>query len=140
MAVSRLNKGDIHKVFEVLNLFFNREASIEQIEAFLVNDHNYLLVYEHENKVVGFAYGYELQRFDGRGNMMYMHQVEVHYEFRQKGIGRKLMESFIEICKRRDCDRLFLITNKSNIPAITLYHSVGGTTPHDDDLLYSFQL
>ncbi|UCZ53454.1 GNAT family N-acetyltransferase [Bacillus shivajii] len=137
MSVYRLTQTDTEKAMKVVELFFNRNASIPQIELFLSGKNNYLLTYEDKHKLVGFAYGYELQRFDGRKNMMYMHQVEVLPEHRKQGIGKKLMKSFIEICKQNDCERLFLITNKSNVPAVTLYNGVGGKTFHDDDILYA---
>lgn len=70
--------------------------------------------------------------------MMYMHQVEVIPDYRQLGIGKKLMEAFINLCEENDCERLFLI--KSNEAAINFYNSIGGKTFHDDDILNSFSI
>ncbi|MDG5788625.1 GNAT family N-acetyltransferase [Evansella sp. AB-P1] len=140
MAIYRITEKNIDLAKEVTKLFFNTIDSYEQVQLFLSDEKNYLVVYRNNNKIAGFAYGYELQRFDGRKNMMYMHQVEVLHEYRQKGIGKKLMEEFIHICKRRDCEKLFLITNKSNEAAVALYERLGGISPNNDDLLYSFQM
>jgi len=72
--------------------------------------------------------------------MMYIHQVEVLPEFRQKGIGKQLMEGFIELCKNNNCGRLFLITNKSNVAALTLYERSGGKAPSEDDIVFTFEV
>lgn len=138
MSVYRLNKNDKETAMEITQLFFHRETTMQDVNQFLTGENNYLLIYRYKDNIAGFAYGYELQRFDGRNNMMYMHQVEVLPEFRQLGIGKKLMEGFMEICKENGCGRLFLITNKSNESAVALYNSVGGETPHEDDIVYSF--
>jgi len=140
MAIQRLKYKDLDTAMEVIKAFFTREFNQDSMTKFLSSDKNYMLVYRIEDKVAGFAYGYELQRFDGRKNMMYMHQVEVLPEFRKGGIGRKLMEGFIEICKNNDCQRLFLITNKSNTAAVTLYERSGGKAPSDDDIVFTFEV
>lgn len=139
MTIYRLTESDATKAVEAALLFFQKETTLEQVKTFLSDPKNYMFISEHNNEMTGFAYGYELQRFDGRKNMMYMHQVEVLPAHRKKGIGKQLMEHFIKACNQNDCERLFLITNKSNLPAVTLYNSVGGKTHHDDDILYTFQ-
>ncbi|MFN7249879.1 MAG: GNAT family N-acetyltransferase [Anaerobacillus sp.] len=138
MSVYRLTKSDTDIGIEVTRLFFDREATKQDVNNFLSDENNYLLIYRYKDDLAGFAYGFELQRFDGRKNMIYLHQVEVLPKFRQLGIGKELMEAFIEICKDKNCSRLFLITNKSNEQAVALYNSVGGRTLHDDDVVYSF--
>lgn len=139
MSVYRLKKNDTDIVMKVTQLFFHRETTIQNVNDFLSGENNYLLIYWYKEKIAGFAYGYELQRFDGRRNMMYMHQVEVLPKYRQLGIGKKLMEGFIEECKSNGCSRLFLITNKSNAPAIALYNSVSGKAQNEDDIVYTIK-
>ncbi|MCD8509030.1 MAG: GNAT family N-acetyltransferase [Bacillus sp. (in: Bacteria)] len=140
MSVYRLTINDKEIGRKVEQLFFDKEAYIKNVTDYLAGENNYLFVYLYRDEVAGFAYGYELQRFDGRKNMMYMHQVEVLPQYRQLGIGKQLMEAFILICQNKDCSRLFLITNKSNAPAIALYDSVGGKTLHEDDIVYTFPI
>ena len=140
MVIYQLDSMNIEEALEVSKVFLLRDTTVEQVRKFLFNENNYLLVCKHEKRIVGFAYGYELQRFDGRKNMMYMHQIEVLSDVRQIGIGTQLMERFIDICKQNDCEKLFLITNKSNAPAITLYKTAGGKYHYDDDIVYSFRL
>jgi ribosomal protein S18 acetylase RimI-like enzyme len=139
MSIHRVRENEIDTVAEVLKKFFTRESTEEQMKKFLCDEKNYMLVCKVGDELAGFAYGYELQRFDGRKNMMYMHQVEVVPQFQRQGIGTKLIEAFITICKDRDCGRLFLITNKSNMPAINLYKSSGGRAPSKDDVVFVYE-
>jgi len=47
----------------------------------------------------------------------------IHPQHRQKGIGRRLMEFYIDFCRRRDVKRFYLEVNSLNQPAIRLYRS-----------------
>lgn len=140
MTIQRVRLENIDTAMEVVKVFFNRESNEESMIKFLSDDMNYMLIYKIDDRISGFAYGYELQRFDGRKNMMYIHQVEVLPAYRQRGIGKQLMEGFVEICKNNNCSRLFLITNKSNTPAVTLYESSGGKAQNQDDIVFTFEV
>lgn len=136
MAILRLKKHDINTLQDVLRLFYNSQSNQEQMIKYLSDDKNYILIHKEDQQVTGFAYGYELQRFDGKKNMLYVHQVEVLPEFRNQGIGKQLMQEFIKLASLNKCGRIFLITNKSNESAINLYRSVKGKTPSEDDIVF----
>lgn len=48
----------------------------------------------------------------------------VHPEYRNLGIGKRLMEFYINFCKSNQIRRLYLEVNISNQPAIHLYESL----------------
>jgi len=47
----------------------------------------------------------------------------IHPQHRQEGMGRKLMEFYIDFCRLRQVKRFYLEVNSLNQPAIGLYHS-----------------
>ena len=51
--------------------------------------------------------------------------VAVSPEYRRKGIGRKLIEKFIEASKEKETHVIFLEVRASNLPAINLYEGAG---------------
>ncbi len=140
MKISRLGLADLNTAVEIMQAFYTRQPSEQAMREYLANEANYLIVCKQNEQVVGFAYGYELQRFDGQGRMMYLHQIEVLPEYRKQGIGRQLISEFIHICKHRNFLRLFMITNKSNKPSVALYSSAGGEAPCDDDVVFAFRI
>lgn len=140
MGVQRLNKNDIDIAILVSQIFNGNTPVHEKVLEFLSDAKNYLLVYKIDNKVVGFAYGYELQRFDGKNSMMYLHAIEVVTEFRRQGIGEKIINECVEICKKNGFIKMFLITTKSNIPAVTLYDSTGGKAKHEDYIVFDYEM
>ncbi|OGP65680.1 MAG: ribosomal-protein-alanine N-acetyltransferase [Deltaproteobacteria bacterium RBG_13_47_9] len=48
----------------------------------------------------------------------------IHPQHRQRGIGKRLMEFYIDFCRRRDVKRYYLEVNSLNQPAIRLYRSL----------------
>lgn len=88
---------------------------------FLSEEKNHVFAVKVESVVIGFALAYELMRFDGNGNMLYLHQIEVLPEFRNQGMGINLMSHRLEYCKERGFLKLFLISEKSNRSAMALY-------------------
>lgn len=51
--------------------------------------------------------------------------VAVSPEYRRKGIGKKLIERFIEASREKETDVIFLEVRASNLPAINLYEGAG---------------
>ena len=57
-----------------------------------------------------------------------IHNIAVHPEFRRQGIGQTLLRQVVEQARRRDSSRVTLEVRVSNIAAQKLYESVGFTS------------
>ncbi|MEM7096779.1 MAG: GNAT family N-acetyltransferase [Pseudomonadota bacterium] len=55
---------------------------------------------------------------------LYVDEVDVCVDQRQKGAGRALMRALIEISEANDCEELWLGTEVDNFPANALYQSL----------------
>jgi ribosomal-protein-alanine N-acetyltransferase len=47
----------------------------------------------------------------------------IHPRYRQKGLGRQLMDFYIDFCHKKGVIKYFLEVSPLNLPAIRLYHS-----------------
>ncbi|MBU5439618.1 GNAT family N-acetyltransferase [Tissierella sp. MSJ-40] len=140
MEYRRLNVNDFNKVIEMVKDFRSIETVAEKAKKFLKNSQNYLVVcLDHNERVIGFVLGYELNRYDDKNNMMYIHEVGILEEYRRMGIGKELMNQMKMICDTRELSKMFLITNKSNIPAVNLYESSGAKCTEDDNIVYWYE-
>jgi ribosomal protein S18 acetylase RimI-like enzyme len=136
--IRRLSREDGHFMQQIVEKFKSENATIQRINDFLKNDLDYVIACIEGCNVVGFLLAYELQRFD-KNNMMYVHEVDVLSEYRRRGIGRRMIEEITRICDERGLCKMFLITNKSNMPACSLYESTGGKIIDDDSILYCYE-
>jgi ribosomal protein S18 acetylase RimI-like enzyme len=137
--IKRLTIKDIKPLEEMIKEGGSTIESLENIEGFLSNNQNYLLAYMDGEKIVGILLAYTLQRYDGRNEMLYLHEIDVLESHRKRGIGSKLMAGIKHIKEENNFDKIFLITNKSNQAAMALYQSCGGQASGDDDIIFHFK-
>ena len=124
---------------KVVCIFFNNVKSKCIDTDFLSKTENYILVaIDNENKVLGFMYGYELQRIDTNKSMFFLYSIDVLEKERKKGIAKQLIVEFKRICHAKDCLKMFVITNESNIAAMNLYKSTEGIKKYQDGVLFEY--
>lgn len=136
MEIRRLTTTDAEKVVEMVRTFRSNTSNLLVSERFLQNDSNYLIACIEAEKVIGFVLGYQLQRYDGQNDMIYIHEVGVMEEYRRKGIGKMMINQLVDLCRNKEISKVFLITSKSNKPAICLYESTGAKAYCDDNVVY----
>ena len=110
----------------------------ESARLFLSNPMNYYFACIEDNKIIGYACGYELNRLDNTGNMLYIHGVGVHADYRRQGVGKQIINTIKQLCKLHGICKLFLYTHKTNTAACALYDSTNGIAYRDDNVSYFF--
>ena len=83
--------------------------------------HSYVAMLGEE--VVGGATGYEMPLLDEEISGLYLYEIGVSTEHRQKGVARLLMETFKELCRERGISTMYLGTELDNNPARALYRA-----------------
>lgn len=114
---------------------------VENARQFLLNPMNWVFACIEDQQIIGFAYGYELNRLDHKGNMLYIHEVGVLPQYQRQGIALQLLTHIKQLCKLIGICRFFLITHKHNEAACALYEKAGGDKSHnamEDDVTYFF--
>lgn len=139
----KLSLADISMVLNMNEDF--RQGFMEESSAgsFLADESNWIFAAVRQQRIIGFAYGYQLPRLDQKGDMLYIHEVGVMDEFQESGIGTRLMNELKDACARRDMCRYFLITGHENIGANKLYKKCGGQVSpdsHGKDIVYHFHV
>jgi ribosomal protein S18 acetylase RimI-like enzyme len=110
----------------------------ESARLFLSNPMNYFFACIEDNRIIGYAYGYELNRIDNAGNMLYIHAVGVHSGYRRQGVGKQMINAVKQLCKLSGICKFFLDAHKNNTAACALYDSTGGVAHRDDNVSYFF--
>jgi len=95
----------------------------EEIALGLAQPGAFVLVAEVENQVVAFLLAYQKKRPVG-----HIVTIDVHPDFRQRGIGYQLMELAEERLRRGGAMRIVLEVSVHNDPAIQFYAKLGYLT------------
>ncbi|WP_105614642.1 GNAT family N-acetyltransferase [Vallitalea okinawensis] len=137
MHIRELTLYDIDKVQLMIKDLGKDEASYDKIKRFLSEDEHHLIAALDQGKIIGFALAYELPRIDGKGNMLYVHEIDVAEEYRRQGIGKSLMDELNKLRINKNMCKMFLLVDPDNSPAIGLYETCNGLK--SESLLYTYE-
>ena len=141
MRIDLLKKTDINPRVQrqVSDLFQQLGGNKKQIDLTEVLDekNQVTLAYCLDNaEIIGIALMCTYTVISG--NKGWIEDVVVHSNARGKGIGRKLMNTLIEVGKQQHLSEILLFTEDHRKPAIQLYSSLGFKIK--DSRIYSLQL
>lgn len=113
---------DVVDLDEVLSIEASSSLSPWSKEMFteeLMNPLAHCFIIEHEGtprqQIIGFIC------FRNIGDESELLNIVVHPQYRQAGIGKKLMEFYVDFCTQRQIKKFYLEVNASNPSAIHLY-------------------
>ena len=87
------------------------------------------------------ATAYVLRRMDDKKFELFFYEIGVAEDFRRQGVGKSLIEELKKVAREKRIGEMFVITNKSNVSAMKLYESTGGTpSAKADDVVFSYNL
>ena len=118
-------------------------AEEEALCAFLNSPDCWLFAALEEGRIIGFAYGYALQRLSTERKMLYVHEVGVLPAYQRQGVGSMLMKKLKEACGTENICKMFLTCYQSNAGANALYQKAGGQAgveSQGNDTVYWFQI
>ncbi len=136
--IIRLSQATMKFAEEAMRRFNLDTLDPENLVEFLMNPSNIALAAINHGEVTGFLYGYILPRPDTKKPMLFLYSIDVCESHRKKGIGKQLVNSFLEAGKELNMLKAFVVTEVDNIAAINLYESCGGRGLRKNDLLYSW--
>jgi len=77
ITVRRLGQGDESMLVDIVGRYKARAIEVKYAAQLLANPLNFLLIAEHEQRAVGFVWGYLLQRLDRDKQQLFVYEVEV---------------------------------------------------------------
>lgn len=116
-----------------------RADHLDEPEAFLRDPSSFVLGAYIDDAPVGLAWGLQMRSPSGRLTT-YVHELDVHGNWRRQGIGSALITEAMTIARRRGSTKFWLSTGGHNEPAQALYESLGGDRKPLGDVNYWWNL
>jgi GNAT superfamily N-acetyltransferase len=120
--IRELAPGDEELLHRALRAFKDVDAVAPDL--FLNEPRTHSFVALDGDDVIGWCFGYELLRPEGRW-MMVLSGVDVLKERRREGVGRALLDRFVELARSKGHARMWLLTDAGNDVARRLYEGAG---------------
>lgn len=119
MVIRPMEERDIPFVFEIECRIFSKPWSKEDFNKSIQDPHNIYLVVEQDSHIIAYCGLWGVLE-EGQIN-----NVAVESSYRNRGIGRKMLQKLIEIGRNQGLTSFTLEVRVSNQSAITLYHGIG---------------
>jgi aminoglycoside 3-N-acetyltransferase I len=111
--------------------------SDEYVSEMLSRADFHAIVALENGRLAGGLTAYEMKMFKRAANEMFLYEIEVAEPYRQKGIGKDLVEYLKQICVARGIVEMFVGTSKDNRAARKLYETTGGK-PDEDSIWFNY--
>jgi GNAT superfamily N-acetyltransferase len=121
--IRELGPGDEELLHRALRTFKDVDASAPDL--FLDDPRNHAFVALDADDVIGWCFGHELLRPEGRW-MMVLSGIDVPQERRREGVGRALLDRFVALARSKGHVKMWLLTDAGNDVARRLYEGAGG--------------
>ena len=142
MVIRKAKKNDIDEIIKLADQLRKTEACLDKnlkSDSYLSDDYKerqlkYIssrkkiyLVLELDGKLVGYVNGYVVENTDiyYKGQIAYLDCLCVDKSVRKQGLGKKLIDEFTKVVKKKGVKYIKLNAFENNIPAVNLYKKEG---------------
>ena len=116
-----------------------QSRQLEEADAFLRDPSTFVIGAYFDEIPVGLAWGLQMRSPTGRLTT-YVHELDVHGDWRRRGVGSALITNAMALARSRGSTRFWLSTGGHNEIAQALYKSLGGDRNPLGDVNYRWVL
>ena len=138
-AITILGPDDITTLDHVAEHVFDHPVKPDSAIDFLRDPRHHLAVAIEDGIVVGMASAVHYVHPD-KPPELWINEVGVAEPNRGQGIARRLLETLLEKGKTLGCREAWVLTERTNTPAVGLYEGAGGVAHPSDTVMFSFQI
>jgi ribosomal protein S18 acetylase RimI-like enzyme len=145
IEIKVLQRGDENVLMNVAAEVFDNPIDPQLTREFLEDPRHHIAVAIDNGLVVGFASGVHYIHPD-KPPELWINEVGLAPTHRRRGLGKIVLKALLDVGRARNCAVAWVLTYRTNVAAVALYSSVGGTEgadhsgPSDAMLGYSFVL
>jgi ribosomal protein S18 acetylase RimI-like enzyme len=132
--IRRLTPGDESVVLAGAELFDAPPTEAFTTRFLGSEGHHLLVAVEEAGTPIGFVIGVETTHPD-KGTELFLYELAVHPEHRNRGVGRALVEALADLARSRGCYGMWVGTEPGNAAALATYLAAGAEEPEPFVLL-----
>ncbi len=129
MIIRKPELKDLEEVFELLDELYENKIDYsifnQKYKAILKDNNFYGIVAIEDNKVVGVLISRVINRLAKKKNILFIDDLIVNGKYRNKGIGKLLIQDATTYAKIKDCGALELTSMIENVNAHKFYENNG---------------
>jgi len=134
-----LGPDDVEVLGSVAQGVFDGPVRPSLAAEFIADPRHHLAIVLDDGLVVGCASAVHYVHPD-KPPELWVNEVGVAPTHRRKGLGRDLLEALFQLGRELGCGEAWVLTERGNEPASSLYRSAGGVEPDAETVMFSFRL
>jgi aminoglycoside 6'-N-acetyltransferase I len=138
-TVKVLSKDDLRLLMNVAEDVFDNTVDEKLASEFLADPRHHIVTAISDGIVIGFVSAAHYIHPDKPAEL-WINEVAVSPTHQNKGIGKALLKEMLRVGRELDCVNAWVLTEKENLPANSLYKSAGGKADSGDTIMYEFNL
>lgn len=135
-----LNHGDVDILKNVDPDVFDDPINIARAIEFLGDPRHHLGVAIDGDLVVGFVSAVHYVHPDKPCPELWINEIGVAASHQRQGIGKQLMNAIFAVGRELNCESAWVLTDRENTAAMSLYSVVGNPEPPTDHVMFSFDI
>lgn len=139
VEIRLLGAGDEAVLADVAPDVFDHPVQPRLAGEFLADPRHHLAVAREAGRVVGFASAVHYVHPD-KPPELWVNEVGVAPSYQRRGLAKQLLRAVFDAGRAAGCRVAWVLTERSNVPAMRLYAAVGGGEAPDQTVMFEFQL
>jgi ribosomal protein S18 acetylase RimI-like enzyme len=135
-----LRAGDEPVLTSVAPGLFDHAIDARRAAEFLADSRHHLAVAVEQGQVVGFVSAVHYVHPDKPVAELWINEVSVAGTHRGRGLARDLLRAALEVARQLGCREAWVLTDRSNAPAMRAYAGAGGVETPPDSVMFTFHL
>jgi len=135
-----LSNGDEAVFGKVGTDVFDDPIDAEAARIFLADARHHIAVAIDDGVVVGFASGVHYVHPDKPVPELWVNELGVASTHRGRGLGKGVLDALLAAARAIGCGEAWVLTDRTNLPAMGVYSSVGGVEAPRDQVMFTFFL
>ena len=127
--IRKLELKDLEEVFELLDELYENKIDYsiftQKYKSILKDNNFYGIVAIEDNKVVGVHISRVINRLAKKKNILFIDDLIINGKYRNKGIGKLLIQDATTYAKSKDCGALELTSMIENVNVHKFYENNG---------------
>ena len=132
MQTRRITKADFDRIVEVIDHWWGGPISTFAHPIFFYELGDHALIVEQGHEMIGFLLGF-IARGKNEAATGYVHLVGIHPDYRRRGVGRLLYNTFTAECREAKCVRMKAITTPGHEGSIRFHLAQSWNAQEVDD-------
>jgi aminoglycoside 6'-N-acetyltransferase I len=139
MEIRMLNSADEALFTSVAPGVFDNACDSRLVAEFIADPRHHLAVAIDGGQIVGFASGVHYLHPD-KPSEMWINEVGVAPSHQGRGLGKQILGILLRHAEHLGCREAWVLTDRSNPRAMSLYASIGGAEAPGEQVMFTFFL